>query len=242
MADKCPSPKHTRRWLESLTTAALLAVAFLVGMSLLLVPAASMLKSFSRDRDEWRYELMREQVVSVRTGKTKGLYFYDVPNPDRILEEIEPLDALESIGFEHSAVTAAGIEHLITQPNLREVTFHTLDDRLIAALATLPHLESLDIVTVCCLTDDGVRALCDIPTLRSLTLSFLDRPRNGLPHMTDAALSSLSSCTQLRAIRLEGDWFSDAALAQLRAALPDCEIEARRFEKAERSEAGSAAK
>ncbi len=81
-------------------------------------------------------------------------------------------------------------------------------------------------------TDDGLVVLKDMPRLRRLSIEYdrqwaMERVKVGLNHgtgPTDAGLAHLKELTQLEFLGLDGDWMSEAAVDELRKALPNCKI------------------
>jgi hypothetical protein len=205
------------------------AVAILLAIVLgfVAIPAfvlPRMLESNRRDRELSIHRLMMDEVARIKEGKADGLHFYDVPNPDCVLAEIEPLDGLKIASFRQSPVTAAGIQSLIAQPNLRTFAFYGLDDGLVAAVASLPHLESLQL-KYCLLSDAGVGTVVGISTLREIMLSNNDQSKESRCLLTDTTLDVLRSARQLKEIHLQGNWFSANAADRLRQARPDCRVD-----------------
>jgi hypothetical protein len=67
--------------------------------------------------------------------------------------------------------------------------------------------------------------LKEIPRLRSLVL-YYDPWRS--PRLTDAGLKHLDELTNLKTLGVGGGWASEAAVHDLREALPNCTINGRR--------------
>ncbi len=83
------------------------------------------------------------------------------------------------------------------------------------ALQELPHLKEVQISAEL-LSDTSMRYIADLKSLETLELS-------GNFQVTDAGLQNLKGLRSLRHLELGGH-FSDAAIADLQQALPDCKI------------------
>ncbi|MBI2827552.1 MAG: hypothetical protein HYX69_22995 [Planctomycetia bacterium] len=172
------------------------------------------------------------QVAEVEAGRTSTVVFYSTADTDAQVERLKLLPSLKEVVFQATDVSGTGIDRLRHQPNLTRLRFEgapKLDDGAMEALTALPKLESLtlDYTRV---SDKGIVELTGLAKLTSLTFSYDGRGAPLRCPMTDVALDNLSACAQLRELRFEGDWFSDAAVERLRQALPDCDITTHRFE------------
>jgi hypothetical protein len=226
-------PRSIRRWfqyvfwLAPLTAFATIALCVYGGFSKL---ESHHLRKMAQERAANAESMFLAEINAVETKHSAGIEFYDMDGADEMLSRLKPLPYLYLVTFHQAPVSATGLKHLVTQPNLKAICFNTVgvENKEIEAVAALPHLESL-VLRQTSLGDTGIRLASAIPTLRQLKLSY---GRSLVPcPMTDAAIDNLADCTQLRELTLEGEWFSHDAVSRLRKALPECEIIVVRFEK-----------
>ena len=108
------------------------------------------------ERDAW----IAEHRHRLETGES-DIAFYQTVNTNVLLAELAGMPELESIVFTQADISAEGLQHLKSYPNLREVSFviqHNVDDSMIQQLRSCTQLKSItfDGTSV---TDDGIRAL-----------------------------------------------------------------------------------
>ncbi|HUY33449.1 MAG TPA: protein kinase [Pirellulales bacterium] len=165
---------------------------------------------------------------------------------------VEILPNLEWLTLTQTPVTAAGLRRLKALPRLRLLYMggpaSLLGDDALAAVAELGRLEELE-VTGPRVTDAGLAPLAELPYLRWLTLVEAQLTDAGLAHLepltnlehlalvsrgqphgdkymhiTDAGLVHLHALKRLKTLDLRGTSVTDAGVAALAAALPECDV------------------
>jgi len=152
----------------------------------------------------------------------KEIGIYDSGNADVFLTRIRGMEPLESFTLQATGLSDSGMKDVATLPNLKklDVGGPGVTNDGIVHLQGHANLETLELHNTN-VTDDGVAALKDIPTLRTLVL-FRESWRGQCP--SDSGLKHLENITQLEELEVSGGWASEAAVADLKNALPDCEI------------------
>jgi internalin A len=163
------------------------------------------------------------------------------------------LTTLESIDLGFAQISDNGIELLTNLPHLKELTLggNKLTDTGIQALRLMPTLEYLDLsgpqrtdsgLWSVSLTESGVASVATLTQLRELriggsnvTALSLEQLKKGLPKLerlslqrskriTDEAWNILRDWKSLKEIDLKDTKVSDAAIQQLKTALPGCVV------------------
>ena len=170
----------------------------------------------------------------------RNLNFHYTPVDDEGLQEISRLTQLERIEIVHTQFTDAGAVHLAKITGLRRLQLGSrkATGASVASVAKLPVLRELDLHDGQA-TAEGVRHAAGISSLRVLRiygaigdagaaplsrlvgLEELVVPNCGI---TDASVETLTTLKKLRRLELSGNKFSEAAVARLSAALPQCQI------------------
>jgi hypothetical protein len=128
-----------------------------------------------------------------------------------VLEKLHLLDEQGKMNL-----TDAGLAHLGNLSRLRWLSFKSgLSDVGLMHLRRLDNLELLAIQSNG-LTDDGLRHLADL-NITSLSLY-------AAAGITDDSVEHLRSLRRLQGLHVTGSKLTPAGIAELRAALPDCEI------------------
>jgi Leucine-rich repeat (LRR) protein len=129
-----------------------------------------------------------------RLPKLKELNLTGVQLNEQALETIGKLTRLESLWMPYANLTDAGLEHIAAMPNLRMLS-----------------------VSGNRITDAGVAEIARLPRLNVLSLVSCD--------VRDAGLKHLEKLSQLHSVWLSGnEHLSIQAIAQLRAAMPQCNV------------------
>jgi hypothetical protein len=124
--------------------------------------------------------------------------------------------SLKSFGLDHwgwyapghlpqKGTLGPGLAHLASCPNLEHVRLGgcRVDNRVTAALARIPSLQSVDLQHTMAVTDEGIAALKAMPKLRIVKLSPQFSPR-----ITDASLVFLGEIRTLEEIEINETWLT----------------------------------
>jgi Leucine-rich repeat (LRR) protein len=136
----------------------------------------------------------------------------------------DPIHRLQQSIFFQSPISAVGLSHLTNLPQLRELFFNTcpINDSDLASLksiATLRRLTLLEEAKQANPNRFSERGFQEIGQLKSLDFLWLVRLK-----VSDAAARHLKGLTNLKMLQLSRCQVSDQAVAELREALPNCEI------------------
>lgn len=116
-----------------------------------------------------------------------------------------------------------GAEHFETVISLRLITSKQISEEDFAALAGLPDLRTLEIYARFQLTDQAISHLRGLDQLERLVLANVDGESDA-SRISDACLDDLAALESLRELFLLDQAFTDADVAKLRRALPECDI------------------
>jgi hypothetical protein len=183
--------------------------------------------------------------------KLKVLNVGDHETPMSAVKILERAKSLEKLTIFSGALTDNTLDQFPTIPNLRDLEIHThantngveYNGSGLGFLVKLPHLEILR-QSGRSITDDGLEAIGKLKTLKELELAECNKiTAAGLKHLTNLtnlekldlsyvklnddavdSLCALSSLKSLKLLNLEGNNFTDAGFAKIKAALPGCEI------------------
>jgi hypothetical protein len=165
-------------------------------------PDPDCMEDYLRDRD-FASRLMRIHVTSSRTIS------------DGRLASLKQFPNLQVIWIEYVEDTDAFLEKIEGMPRLEELAFH--HSRFSAAgaksLSTFPSLKCLRLDRA---TDTTLRQIRDLTQLQELEIDY--------GHVTDAGLEHLKRLIRLKRLNLWYTGFSAKGIADLRGALPHCEI------------------
>ena len=130
---------------------------------------------------------------------------------DAALEKVSQLPNLLFVSFDSVRLESSGLRHLLTTPKLDALNFHNmvLDDTALEYLAACHHLTGLRLTGV---TDDNVRYLARIPSLKGLEIQDCRLTDQGAKRLADR-------CLGLETLVVYSGSFSDAAVAEV-ARLP----------------------
>jgi internalin A len=95
-----------------------------------------------------------------------------------------------------------------------------VSDQGLAYICAIPSLEHLELFNTR-ITDQGLSSLKNLPNLQSLILCHSP---NGRTQFTTAGLQDLKALTKLKKLNISGGLATDAAVNELRKALPHCAI------------------
>jgi Leucine-rich repeat (LRR) protein len=206
-----------------------------------------------------------EGVQALRGWKhLKKLNLRGTKVTDTCLQHLSMVTSLESLDLGFVQVTDAAVDQLGALPNLRELTLsgNKLTDTGLETLRQLPGLIYLDLggsqrtdsgMWSVSMTQKGVAAVASLQNLRRLKLTDLSvssRELGGIKDLTrlerldlqdcrrvnDDVIPLLSSMSSIRVLDVSGTAISDAGLAQLRKAKPNCKILAHPGHKAPHTE------
>ena len=189
-----------------------------------------------------RSQLMATQIVA--RGRSELLFTWDAENAQpwhRLIRAATPDNQHPVFGFKGNAWWAT--------------------DRTLGALASFPDIKYVNLAYCCRVTDDGIRQLARLKSLRTLVLyrnhakyggnllpvnssQASKMPQrltdNALTHITsfsaleslfigdnqfsEAAIIGLAKCKSLKYLSIDESQLSTTALAELKRALPKCEI------------------
>jgi hypothetical protein len=129
------------------------------------------------------------------------------------------LPKLLRINLEGANMTDRSVELVASNTRLKQVTFvdnQHITDQGIAHLQKMPQLELLDLSACTGITDVAVAHLVGLKQLTELNLIATK--------VGHASVPSLKQMTSLRQLNLHGTQMTAADIAELRAALPNCQI------------------
>lgn len=198
-------------------------------------------------------QITDEGASVVRTWKhLKSLNLRGTKITDNTLEILAGVPTLESLDIGWAQITDTGLEHLTALTNLRRLTMggNKLTDTALGFLRQMPQLEFLDIggqqrtdsgLWSLSLTDAGMQSIATVTDLhelrlegRNVTARGLDAIKGlgklerlnvqGCKRLRDDAVPALAAMKHLRVVDLRDSGLTDAGVAKLRAALPDCVI------------------
>jgi hypothetical protein len=179
-----------------------------------------LIEQTQRYQNEWA----QKQLAQLRSGDSDSVHFYDTHGTDEILKSFQGMSQIRKLGFELTDISADGLEILAKLSNLQELLLYggrpNVDDDDLQFLAGHANLNTLQLVNTE-VTDHGLRVLATLPSLRAVELH-----RDSFRHktLTDAGLHSLRVLQKLEHLDISGGWASEAAVEELRAALPNCQI------------------
>jgi serine/threonine protein kinase len=154
-----------------------------------------------------------------RFKQMRNLSVGGLPLGDEHLGLLGDLSNLENLGLADTRISDGG---LTTLDRLLRLVMLNLDrtgitDRGLAILASQGRLTSLSLNEVHGITGEGLAHLARLPRLESLQI-------RGARQITDAGLAELHAAKSLRRLEVNRGQFSAAAISQIQAALPQCEV------------------
>jgi len=132
------------------------------------------------------------------------------------LEQLKGMSHLRKLDLSCTGITDDGLEYLQYLSCLRELTLTEtqITDTGVAYLARLRGLTKLSL-NITRISDEGLVYLADLTTLEELKVSST--------YVSDAGLTHLRALANLKALTV-GNYVTDAGVAELQKALPNCEI------------------
>jgi hypothetical protein len=184
-----------------------------------------------------------DQLRAVKAGRTEEIHVSASPISDRDLTAAAGATALRVLKIDHvnSRITAAGLGHLKSLPNLEHLRIRGAgaDDDALAELAAIKSLKILNLPQADFtdaglsqlkglpnliqlrfgsprVTDTGMKTIAELPAL--LRLHLIDVP------IGDQGLASLAQMKQLESLYIDGGEFSDEAVNELFQKRPDLHV------------------
>jgi hypothetical protein len=166
---------------------------------------------------------LAEEKQALVSGKRDSVYLYSTTGTDWIVGRFAGMPEIKSLVFESTDLTDKGLETIAELPNITSLILYGSPGVGDAGLVTLSRNRSLETLSLgnIGVTDDGLAALRSFPCLKELIV-YRDVARPRL--LTDRAVKHLSTLTKLNKLSVTGGWISDAAIAELEASLPDCQM------------------
>jgi hypothetical protein len=171
---------------------------------------------------------------------------------DNTLEILTTVPSLEYLDIGFAEITDVGLDHLALLPNLRELTIggNKLTDDGVQLLRQLPQLTYLDMsgsqrtdsgLWSVLLTDGGLDSVVTLTELKELRVGGTSVSARGLEKLKalsklerldlqrckrvgDDAVPVLSAFARLRVLDIKDTAITEQGIAQLRKALPECQI------------------
>jgi len=136
---------------------------------------------------------------------------------DAFLVHVRGLKNLRVLTLDRTSVAGPGLAHIGSLANLEGLTLNNtpLTDEGLAHLRNLPKLESLQLSGTL-ISDDGVLKLASLNSLRGLQLNHTK--------ITDRSLIPLKKMHWLTRLSLSDTYITQEGMAELRLALPNCQI------------------
>ena len=136
-----------------------------------------------------------------------------------VRDDKDPAHPVVSVDLSLTKATDAGLKELAGLKGLQRLVLDNtkVTDVGLKELAALKGLQTLDLNGCKGVTDAGLKELADLPGLEDLSLTFCEG-------VTDAGLKELAGLKGLRKLYLFGTKVTDAGVADLQKALPDCKI------------------
>jgi hypothetical protein len=205
-----------------------LVLTVVVAVVLLMIPIYLIFRSTEDGSREARLKYCQkqldEQIAAIKSGKGSSIYLYCPVETDRLLEQLVNVPGIEEIRLELPDVTDEGMKSLAAMKSLKSFTITGgrpgVGDQGFAHICTISTLEHLEMINTR-VTDRDLSLLKDLPNLRSLSLQH---SAHWGTQFTDAGLQDLKALTRLKMLYVSGGLASDAAIKELRAALPNCAI------------------
>jgi hypothetical protein len=153
---------------------------------------------------------LEAQLAAVQAGETDEVHLTVRPVSNADCAKIATATSLRVLLIDQpdSRITAEGLKHLASLPNLEHLRLRGpgVDDAALAEIAKLTGLRFLNVPRAS-FSDAGIAHLAGHPRLELL--------RFGSPQVTDAGLQALREMPALTQLHLIGLSLSDAALAEL---------------------------
>lgn len=185
-----------------------------------------------RDQDVDRLRHLRQlQLLNLshtsitdRSGQTlsglaslRYLYLNYTDISDDLLAALTPLHQLELLSIKNTRITDRGMGYVREMSRLAylDVSGTRVTDEGLGKLATLPSIRTL-LLSGTAVTAEGLRDFRSLPELKTLDLSYTQ--------VTDVQVPILRQAANLRTLNLSGTAITEGGWAELRRALPQCDI------------------
>jgi hypothetical protein len=227
----CEKPRPRRRKLRVLLTVGLfVSVLVLLGWAATVhVLSALWERSWREDRTRSSQEYLEQQIARMNQGGPGSGYvdLYEARGVDDLMPRLDGMAEVQALFLEGTDITDASLPIIARLPNLESLSIQrgnpgVTDDGLAALKG---HSKLTDLVIQTRPTNNGFAALKELPALHSLTI--MGSPHRW-PERTEASLIHLKELKQLEKLVLYADWLSPSGEAELRQALPRCEIRVER--------------
>ena len=171
-------------------------------------------RTFRRDLTQ----MSQLEAIVFRSGR---LPYTDVTRQATILRELPPLPNLRAVDLYGSLATDSDMAWLATCPRLEmiELSNSHVGDHGLLALRELPRLWWLSL-SGCDVTDRGCQTLAEYPALEELRIASRG--------IHDEGIRELAKMKNLHVLNVSAS-ASETAFADLRAALPKCQITTRAY-------------
>lgn len=185
-----------------------------------------------------------EELFAVhKENQVKRVWLHSSRLTDAGMARVALMQNLEKLDFNYPAVTDSGLRHLAKLTNLRELNLGTVKvtDTGLEWIGGLTNLEKLSLWHCERITDKGLMYLQSLTNLRGLNLEGTPITDAGLEHLgalanlgelslsfcagiSDQGLVHLEPLTRLKSLALFGTSITEDGVAELRKALPNCDI------------------
>jgi hypothetical protein len=178
----------------------------------------------SRPAGEDKAAWVSEKTPAKVTIKSDHVYAFEVAR-DVSDEQLAGLKALKDVPLRDLTVASArmsdaGMAHIAKLSSVRYLYLSAcgqVTDEGLAHLKKMADLEQLWVTANTQITDEGMNSLAELKKLRWLSLS-------GCKRVTDAGARELKKLSGLKFVFFGGTGVTDAGVADLQKALPQCEV------------------
>ncbi len=187
-------------------------------------------KAEQRSQEERLASEVARCMQDLTSGASNEIYLYGMRRTDELLEHFRERTDVRSILLEVTDISDAGMAHIATMPNLEQLALTVADrvgDSGLAAIAGHKRIEKLWLYNTH-VSDGGLASLKSLPSLNTLGLNWSQRGERP----TDACVVYLKQLTNLKTLIIGGDWISASGIAQIRSALPQCDVKLQGWEPA----------
>ena len=203
-----------------------LAAAFMIGAFAIFVTKLNRASKIASEKNEKRFfeSWILEAKEGLTSGKTSSLMLYSTSNTDAWIARFEGMPEIKNLYFDSTDLTDKGIEVISQLPNLRELVIGFGRTQVTnSGIERLSRNQALETVRLYHLdiTDEGLANLSSFSKLKELTI-YSDAPRK--KGLTESGIRFLKKLSKLKRLEVGGGWLSEDAVAELRQALPDCNI------------------
>ncbi len=177
-----------------------------------------------RAEDVFRLEQkwIEDQKERLLSGQTTHVFFYSTSKSDFLVSQLAGMNEIKRLTFESTDLSDIGVNIVAKLPHLEKLTVHggSASDVGLASLSQNSTLTELHLVNLS-VTHLGVVNLQSMKNLESLTLYSNRRLKTRLD---SEAIHELMKLGQLRKLNVGGGWLTSSNIAELKAALTNCEV------------------